>query len=135
MFEPALERMPSHLAVVTEVDGETIRTVNVEDPFHTTNVFCEMDISFGLWERIKLLFTGKYTAKTHVRIKVRADGVAIGRWFQRAVLCDRCRRNRIDDPHHPLGHDCGYHHGKERWCEQCYYAHPIVEATEGPAPT
>ena len=116
-----LERMKNHLSVVTEVNGKEINEVPIEDPFHTTTVTHEMEWSF--WDWLKLIFKRKETVT--LRVKVRSDGVSQGRWFQRAIICDKCRRNRIDDIRHPVEHDHGYHHGDERWCEACYYDHPI----------
>lgn len=130
MFDYGLERMKNHLWVETRVDGKTIDRVPVDDPFHTTRVTHEFE--WSLWDWFKMLFTRK--ASVTLVVHVGSDGVSQGRWFQRAIICDKCERARIDDPRHPA-HDCGYHHGDERWCEDCYYEKPIsvepVGVTQG----
>jgi hypothetical protein len=75
------DHMKEHLAVVTQVNNEEERVVPVEDPFHTTNIRVELDIRFGLWDRLKILFLGKHTETVRVRVKVRADDIAIRHWF------------------------------------------------------
>ena len=108
--------MKKHLAIVTEVDGKQIGNLPVEDPFHTTNV----TVGLSFWGLLKMLL-GLAPREIHVRVKVRSNGVSQGRWFQRAEICEKCKRTRIDDIRHPQGHDHGYHHGDERWCHDCYY--------------
>jgi len=128
MFDTQLEnRMKRHLSVVTWEDNKVLSEIPIDDPFHHTRINYEVRLT--LWERIKLLFAGRITAE--FRVHVRSDGVSQGRWFQRAIICDKCKRNRIDDPRHPPEHDHGYHHGDERWCEDCYYERTIESKPTG----
>jgi hypothetical protein len=89
------EHMKKHLSIETEIQQgndaiEHISSVPVEDPFHTTNV------RFGVswWTTFKMLFCPSMRNML-VRVKVRADNVAVGRWFvgnaaiQRAEAGDR----------------------------------------------
>lgn len=98
-----------HLSVVTYLDDKQIGNVPCEDPFHTTNVH----IVTSFWERLRNLFTREIVVRVHIR----SDGVAWGRWFQGADICEKCKVTKL------VGHptDPGYHHEDERWCEKCYY--------------
>lgn len=116
-----LERMKKHLQVEVSVPGEESSVMPVEDPFHTTNITSTIKLCW--WDWLKMAFGVPFIFRC--RVKVRGDQVAIQRWMQRAVYCDRCTRNRIDDPRHPPEHDHGYHVGDERWCEECNYKDPI----------
>lgn len=121
------EHFRKHLSIRTQIDHETVGDVPVEDPFHHTTVV----VDFTLWEWLKMLFTRP--RQVEVRVKVVADGVAIGRWFQGADICENCKRTRIDGPGQH-GTEPGYHHGPERWCEECYYKLPIEPVQQSAAP-
>jgi hypothetical protein len=139
------EHFKRHLSVVTwrQDNGgpvEKVSEIEVEDPFHRTKVV----LQWTVLEWLRMLFTRR---EVEVVVHVRSDGVSQGRWFQGADICEKCKRARIGDPRDPAGHDPGYHHGAERWCQDCYYAVPITdgkpltlteaveEARGGPAPT
>lgn len=112
-----LKRMKKHLKVEVQVHGENVMETPVDDPFHTTNIMS--DICLSWWDLLKMAVGIPF--KFRCRVSVRGDQVALQRWMQRAVYCDRCTRNRIDNPKHPPEHDHGYHVGDERWCIDCYY--------------
>lgn len=119
------EHFKNHMSIRTQIDHRTISNVPIEDPFHHTTVI----VTFSLWEWIKMMF--RWQRQVEVRVKVCADGVAIGRWFQGADICEKCKRFRIDEPLHGQNADPGYHHGNERWCQACYYEVPIPNQTVG----
>jgi hypothetical protein len=89
------EHFKRHLEIVTEtrvggVSCDDRRSVPAEDPFHHTRV----TVTIGLLDWLKLLF-GK--REIEVRVHVKADGCAMGRWFQGKDICERCCRARLDD--------------------------------------
>jgi hypothetical protein len=121
------EHFKKHLSVRTQIDNKTTGNVPVEDPFHHTTVV----VGWNFWDWLKMLFSRK--REVEIRVKVCADGVAIGRWFQGADICEHCKRTRIDG----LGQHAykpGYEHADERWCEACYYGHTEATATISPPP-
>lgn len=120
------DHFKKHMSVRVQVDGETTDNIPIEDPFHHTTV--RVGISF--WNWLKLLV--KRPREIEVRVKIIHDGVALGRWFQGADICEKCKRARIDDARHGPHADPGYHHGDERWCEACYYDYPINDQTMRP---
>jgi hypothetical protein len=111
------DHMQRHLFVHTKRDGQAVDSVPVCDPFHTTRIVCE----WTLWEWLKMLFA----RSTTIEVRVDADGVAMKRWFLGQDTCERCKQTKIGPM--PGAHETepGYHHGKERWCEACYYRDPI----------
>jgi hypothetical protein len=117
------EHFKRHLWVVTDVDCKDVRTVAVEDPFHTTHVI----VGWTFWGWLRMLFSRK--REIDVRVKVRADEVALGRWFQGADICEHCKRQRIDGPGQHKTKP-GYEHGDERCCETCYYEKPIPPSNQ-----
>jgi hypothetical protein len=109
-----------HLQVKTYRDGKKVGlNVAIADPFHNTEVVC----IFSVWELIKMLFRRK--RQTVIRVFVDGDAVAMKRWFLGQDTCERCQQTKIGPLPgvHPT--EPGYHHGKERWCEECYYRDPI----------
>lgn len=98
------------MSVRTQVNGENVFDVPVEDPFHTTLV----RHNYSLWEWFMLLFRGR---KIVVVVKIVADGCAIGRWFQGADICEKCCRARITGNASSPGYES---HGMNV-CEDCYY--------------
>lgn len=111
------EHFKRHLSVETQIDGKRTGLVEIEDPFHTTTV----NVGWSFWDWFKMIFQKKEMV---VRVKVRGDDVAIGRWFQGADICEHCQRARIDLPgvHRSKS---GYEHGDERWCENCHNEEPV----------
>lgn len=108
------EYLKKHLGVVISQDNQIISKVPVEDPFHTTSV----TISYTWWEWFKMLFNNR---TTKIQVKVQADGVAIGRWMQGAIICQKCKVNRLDNPAYAKTGKLGYENNGERWCESCHY--------------
>lgn len=79
------EWMKRHLSVeVRTPDG--VQTTPVEDPFHRTTVM--HTVEFSLWDRVKLLFHGKYTVE--FQAAVHASDVAVRRWFFGQDSCTDC---------------------------------------------
>lgn len=118
-----VEHMKRHLRIETRRDGELVEpAVRVCDPFHVTNVV----IAWSLWDWLKLLFCRERS--TSVRVSVVADSVALRRWFQGQDTCERCRQVKIGPLPGVHETEPGYHHGDERWCEQCYYGYEPEES-------
>lgn len=117
-FMQELKRMDKHLCVVVSATGEPDIVRPIHDPFVTVNVVSNIKLTWLEW--IKMAFGVAQEFRCHIRVE--ADGVAVQRWVQRAVYCDKCKEERIDHPSADAEHDHGYHHGHERWCKKCYYA-------------
>lgn len=116
------EHMVRHMSVVTHRDNEKVGSVDVMDPFHTTRVV----IGFSFWECVRMLFRKNRT--TEVRVSVQADGVAMDRWFLGQDTCESCKHTKLGPLPGVHETDPGYHHGKERWCERCYYGYEPEES-------
>jgi hypothetical protein len=113
-------KMNRHLNVKVYRDGEKVGiNVPIADPFHCTDVIC----SWSLWEWFKMLFRRK--RETVIRVVVDGDSVAMKRWFQGQDTCERCLQTKIGPLPGVHETESGYHHGDERWCEECYYADPV----------
>lgn len=113
------EHFLNHLAIETAVDGETIRVVQVQDPFHTTT----FEIKMTVLEWVKFFFKRQIS----IRVNVRADRCAIRRWFDGIDVCERCGGPELTG--HPT--KPGYESRGQRICEACYYEHPIPKLTKG----
>ena len=112
------EHFKRHLRSVFWVDDEKVDDLPIEDPF--VSVRAGVEIQFSLWDRIKLLWTGRHVV--HIRYHIESDPVAQRRWFNGTDVCEWCY-TKIGDSY--TQGDPGYHHGDERICEACYYKHPI----------
>lgn len=109
-----------HLVVRVRVDGEKVHERGIEDPFVTARTI----VTLTFWEWLCLLF--RRPRQIEVIVNVDGDGVATKRWFVGQDGCDRCAVT-IGFPHDGSNaDDPGYHHGKERLCEACYYGTPKV---------
>jgi len=112
--------MKRHLAIETRQDGKLLEpVVAVCDPFHRTKVV----VGWSLWDWLKMLF--RRDRSVTIEVRVRADGVAIKRWFQGQDTCEKCQDVKIGPLPGVHETEPGYHHGDERWCETCYYREEI----------
>lgn len=114
-----------HLNLKTWRDGVKVGVnVPIADPFHRTEVVC----SWSLWDWFKMLFRRK--RETVITVMVGGDSVAMKRWFQGQDTCERCQTRKIGPLPGVHETEPGYHHGNERWCEDCYYADNAVGCSE-----
>lgn len=112
------EHFKRHLYTVVYVDDEKIAETPIEDPFATIKTV----IVLTFWEWLKLFWKRQIEVRSHIR----SDGVALGRWFQGADICEKCKHAVIGYPNDgSSAANPGYHHGDERWCEACYYSAPV----------
>lgn len=117
----SLGHFKRHLATAVYVDNKLIKRTPVEDPFATVNTI--VSPSFREWLRLL------WKREICVRVHIESDGVAWGRWFQGADICEHCKRSVIGYPHDGSSAvDPGYHHGDERWCETCHYGYQAPKA-------
>lgn len=105
--------LKNHMSLSVAIEGLEISRTPMEDPFHTTRVVLDL-ADLTLWERVKSVFRPR---TIEVVVKVRADGCALGRWFQGADICEKCCRTRISGHEHKPGYQS---HGM-CVCEDCYY--------------
>ena len=124
MRDPEYMKTNRHRNIKVWRDGAKVGVnVPIADPLHCTDVICR----FTVCELVKLIFSRK--RETLIRVAVAGDAVAMKRWFKGQDTCEKCHQVKIGPLPGVNETNPGYHHGSERWCEECYYSEPMKTAT------
>lgn len=78
-----------HLTVETLIDGKRVGKQDIQDPFLHNRTIHEPSI----WDRLKLLWTGRITFE----VKVRGDNEALRQWFRTDKIPGESRGSQTEE--------------------------------------